>query len=104
MTKNKMFLKIELLPKEHPCHNCVKGCMGDEFLKCKKLKAFENKKICQAYDYDKAVNIAMNAIIEKRNIVDENSDAFAISKEINYCNELSKVALKALLEGGKNEK
>lgn len=90
-------LKIMIEPKEIPCHDCVKECMGDEFMRCKKLKAHNKKIIAKDYDYDKAINIAMNAIIEKRNIIDENSDVFAISKEINYCYELAKTALKALL-------
>ena len=61
MTKEKMVLKIGLMPEKHHCHNCDKGCMGDEFLKCKKLKAFESKRTYKEYDYEKTVEIMAKA-------------------------------------------
>lgn len=84
MTKEKMTLKIMIEPKESPCLTCIKDCMVDEFMRCKKIIDSSKKIISKEYDYDEAVEI--------------------IAKVLAVTKEVAEAVLKALLEGGKNEK
>ena len=56
--KEKYTLKIMIEPKNSPCEFC-KGCSWFERCEstCEKLAAFNNKIICQEYDYDKAIEV-----------------------------------------------
>ena len=85
MTKEKMVLKVMVKPKEIPCHDCVKDCMGDEFMRCKKLKAHNKKIISKEYDYDKAVEIMAKVLKEQCWLEDKDSQ------------DVAETALKALL-------
>lgn len=91
MSKEKMVLKIMIEPKEIPCHDCVKGCMGDEFMRCKKLKAHNKKITAKEYDYDKAIEVIKKSLKQIQCWPDSFNDSMA------------EAVINALLEGGKNE-
>lgn len=53
--EDKVIIKIMQEPKELPCSDCVKDCRGDEFMRCKKLKAHNKKIIAKEYDRQEAI-------------------------------------------------
>ena len=57
-----MVIKIMQQPAELPCHDCLKDCMGDEFMRCKKLKKYNSKIVTKEYTREELERRITNTI------------------------------------------
>lgn len=88
-------IKIMQEPKDTPCHDCEKNCIGEEFLECDKLKEYNERIIAKEYDRQKAIStIAIRLEVFLDNL-QKNKD-----KVMPWytTRDIAEVALNALLE------